>query len=123
MNRKAAAWVAAIAAVVAGAGACSNVTFEGGGPVSIELTADRTTAKTGQDVNFLADAVGAILDGIVLAYGDGEADTLFTSGSQTAHGRFVHAYEATGTFSVVGTVYDGRQGPASDTVVIQVTGG
>ncbi len=40
-------WAAALAAVV-GAVACSDITFEGGGPITLTLTADRTTAAKGQ---------------------------------------------------------------------------
>jgi hypothetical protein len=121
MSRRATAW-AAIALAVAAA-ACSEVTFEGGGPVSITLNADKTTAKVGQNVLFSFDAVGSILDGVTLDYGDAVADTMYTLGSVTAHGQFLHAYTAAGTYRAIGTAWDARQGPASDTVVIQITGG
>jgi len=121
MSTRAAVW-AAVAAVALGATACSEATFEGGAPVRIDLTADRTSAKVGQNITFTFNAYGSILDGVIVAYGDGIADTLYTAGAMSARGQFLHAYENAGTFTAVGTVWDGRQGPASDTLVIQITG-
>jgi hypothetical protein len=115
--------IALAAVVVMAAGACTDTTFAEGGPVSIELSADRTTARTGENVTFTFDAKGGVLSGIVVEYGDGKADTMSTSGAQTAQGRFIHAYAAAGTFTAVGTAIDARQGSATDQVVIQVTGG
>ena len=103
-------------------GACSDVTFEGGGPVSITLISDRTTAKTGQNITFDFDATGSILDGVIIEYGDGVDDTIYTSGAMTAHGQFLHPYGSAGTFVAVGTAYDAVQGQAMDTVVVQITG-
>ncbi len=114
---------AVVATVLAAAlGACTDVTFEGGGPLTFELTADRTTARTGQDVTFSFTAKGAALDGVIVAFGDGKADTMQTANATTASGRFVHAYATVGTFTAVGSVWDAQQGPATDQVVIQITG-
>lgn len=114
----------AVAAVVLAAtlGACTDVAFEGGGPLTFDLTADRATARTGQDVTFSFTAKGTALDGIIVDFGDGKADTLQTANATTASGRFVHAYATVGTFTAVGTVWDAQQGPATDQVVIQITG-
>ena len=121
MKKSASVWAAIIAMVAAGA--CSEVTFEGGGPVKITLISDRTTAKTGQNIAFDFDATGSILDGVIIVYGDGLADTIYTSGAMSAHGQFLHAYQATGTFAAVGTAYDAIRGQAEDTVVVRITGG
>jgi len=43
--------------------ACSNVTFEGGGPISIEPSADRTTVPTGVQVNFTYNVKGTYIGG------------------------------------------------------------
>ncbi|NJD19978.1 MAG: hypothetical protein FIA95_11950 [Gemmatimonadetes bacterium] len=110
----------ALAAVLA---ACSDVTFEGGGPLTIKLIADRTTASVGQNVTFDFDATGSILDGVVVDYGDGVADTMYTSGAMSAHGQFLHAYSAAGTYNAVATVFDAVQGQDSATVAIRITGG
>lgn len=122
MNIRTSIWAAALAAAV-WAAACSSITFEGGGPVSLTLTADRTTVAKGQDVTFTYDAVGQLLEGVTLDYGDGDVDTVFTLNAQAASGRFVHAYSAAGTFTAVGVAHDSYQGPDSARVVIQVTGG
>lgn len=114
-------WTAILAMVAVGA--CSDVTVEGGGPVSITLISDRTTATTGQNITFDFDATGTILDGVIVTYGDGLADTVYASGAMGAHGQFLHAYESAGTFAAVGTAYDAIRGQASDTVVVQITGG
>ena len=121
MKKSAVVWTAIIAMVAAGA--CSEVTFEGGGPLSITLISDRTTAKTGQNIAFDFDATGAILDGVIIDFGDGVADTIYTSGAMGAHGQFLHAYASPGTFAAVGTVYDAVRGQAVDTVVVQITSG
>lgn len=117
-------WCLPLAVALAAAlAACSNVTFSGGGPLSIKLITDRTTAKVGQNVAFDFDASGSVLDGVVVAYGDGVADTLFASGAMSAHGQFLHPYTAVGTYTAVATVYDAVQGQDSAKVAIQVTGG
>jgi hypothetical protein len=121
VKKTAVVWTAAIAMVAAGA--CSEVSFEGGGPVSITLISDRTTATTGQNIAFDVEARGSILDGVIIDFGDGVADTMYTSGAMGAHGQFLHAYESAGTFAAVGTAYDAVRGQASDTVVVQITGG
>ena len=102
--------------------ACSEVTFEGGGPVSITLTADRTAAAPGDSISFSYDATGSVIVGVVLRYGDGSVDSLSTSGAQKASGRFVHAFSAAGSYTVVGTLVDNVQGTATDQVLVQIGG-
>ena len=74
MKKTAVVWTAVIAMA---AGACSEVSFEGGGPVSITLISDRTTATTGQNIAFDVEARGSILDGVIVDFGDGVADTMY----------------------------------------------
>ncbi|HSW31272.1 MAG TPA: hypothetical protein VLH75_17430 [Longimicrobiales bacterium] len=121
MKKTAVVWTAIIAVVTAGA--CSEVSFEGGGPVAITLISDRTTATVGQNIAFDVEARGSILDGVIITYGDGLADTMYTAGAMSAHRRFLYAYDSAGTFAAVGTAYDAIRGQASDTVVVQITGG
>ena len=121
MKKTAVVWVAILA--MAAAGACSDVSFEGGGPVLVTLISDRTTATTGQNIAFDVEARGSILDGVIIDYGDGVADTMYTLGAMRASRQFLHAYESAGTFAAVGTAYDAIRGQASDTVVVQITGG
>jgi len=108
---------------VAASAACSDVTFEGGGPLTLTLTADRTSASVDQAVTFDFEVVGSVLVGVIITYGDGDSDTTDTFGAQTANGRFIHAFAEGGSFTVVGTVFDNVQGSAADTVVVQVGGG
>lgn len=103
--------------------ACSDVTFEGGGPLSITLSADQTAPTAGGTVTFSYDAVGSILVGIILDYGDGTADSVAASGAQTAVGHLAHTYEAAGTFTAEATVLDNLQGSATAQVQIQVSPG
>lgn len=115
--------IAVATLALAASAACSDITFEGGGPLTLELTADRTSANVGQQVTFDFDAVGSILVGVIVTYGDGGSDTTDTFGSQSASGSFIHAFGEAGSFRVVGTVFDNIQGQAADTVVVQVVEG
>ena len=103
-------------------GACSEITFEGGGPVTLTITPDRTTVPVGGTVTFDFSAKGSILIGVIMDYGDGESDSLDTAGAQTASGRFVHSFHAPGTFTVVGTLLDNLQGSVKTEVQITVGG-
>lgn len=101
--------------------ACSDVLFEGGGPLSITLSADKTTLVAGDTVSFSYDAVGTILQGVIMQYGDGVSDSVSTSGAQTVQGHFVHVYPTAGTFTATATVYDGQQGTESAQATLQVS--
>jgi len=103
--------------------ACSDITFEGGGPVSIQLSADRTSVPAGGSVTFTYDVKGTYLDGIFIDYGDGGADSVFTQGSQTAMGVVSHAFALSGSYTVVGRAEDSATGTATAEVTIQVGGG
>lgn len=102
--------------------ACSDITFVGGGPVTIKLTADRTAVVTGGMVTFAYDVKGTFLESVVLDYGDGAADSVFTVGSQTAAGTFSHAFALPGSFTVIGRAEDSATGTATAEVVITVGG-
>lgn len=114
-----------LVAVLAGAilAACSDVVFEGGGPLRITVTAEPASPRAGQEARLVYDAIGSILVSVVVEYGDGTADTVDTFGAQTASGYFVHTYQEPGAFTVIGTVFDNLQGPASTQLTVQVTAG
>lgn len=103
--------------------ACSSVTFEGGVPISIELSADRTAVPTGTEVNFTYNVKGTYISGILIDFGDGVADTVYTQGAQTAAGVASHSYSEVGSFTVVGVADDSATGTATAEVVITVSGG
>lgn len=103
--------------------ACTDVTFEGGGPVAIQLTADRTSVPAGGSVTFTFDAKGTFLNGVIVNYGDGVEDSVPALGAQTATGSLTHAFELSGSYTVVGRAEDDATGIATAEVVIQVGGG
>ena len=103
-------------------GGCSEITFEGGGPVTITITPDRTTVPVGGAVTFDVSAKGSILIGVVMTYGDGSSDSLEMAGAQTASGRFVHAFDTPGTYTVVGSLLDSVQGTVTAEVQVVVSG-
>lgn len=104
------------------AAACSDITFEGGGPVTIQLSADRTDLPAGGSVTFTYDVRGTYLSGVVIDYGDGVADSVFTQGAQSAAGVVSHAFELPGSYTVIGKAEDSATGTATAEVVIQVGG-
>lgn len=110
-----------MAMVVLASSACSNVTFEEGSPVSLELTADLATVSSGGEVTFSYTAVGSALVRLTVDFGDGSSTTVNTVGAQTASGRITHTFQASGSFTVVGTLEDGVQGLATDDVLVVVT--
>ena len=103
--------------------ACSDITFVGGGPVTISLSADKSSVPEGGTVTFSYEAKGTYLSGVVFDYGDGVVDSVFTSGAQTAGGTVSHAFELAGSYTVVGRAEDSSTGTATAEVVIQVGGG
>jgi hypothetical protein len=85
--------------------ACSSYTTEvPNRPLTVDLTAARTSAGVGDTILFRVDATGTRLLGIILNYGDGRADSIPTENAQTATANIPYAYTATGTFTVVATV-------------------
>jgi hypothetical protein len=88
----------------------------------ITITVDANTKAVGEDFSFSYDAQGTALNRVVVKYGDGneDADTTFFGAFQSAAmaGIMVHAYDSTGTFTVVGWVEDLQVG--SDTVQLTV---
>ncbi len=108
---------------ILGLAACSDITFQGGGPVTISLTADRTAVPAGGTVTFTYEVKGKSLEGVFVDYGDGTAeDTVITVGAQTASGRVSHAFGLPGSYTVVGRAEDAATGTATAEVVIQVGG-
>jgi hypothetical protein len=73
-------------------------------------------------VTFTYQVKGTSLDGIVIEYGDGVADSVFTQGAQTATGSVAHAFEVAGSFTVVGRAEDGSTGTATAQIAIVVGG-
>lgn len=108
--------------VVLSVAACSDLTFEGGGPVAIQLSADRTSVPAGGSVEFSYDARGTYLSSVAIEYGDGVVDSVLTLGAQSAAGVVSHTFELPGSYTVIGRAEDRATGTATAEVVIQVGG-
>lgn len=87
------------------------------------LTADRTAASVGGDIDFRYEAQGRQLNRLVLDYGDGSApDSIGLQGAVTATGARTHAYEIPGTFIVSGVLQEVLGGEVSVEIIINVAG-
>ena len=113
-------WFLTTSLLLGGVVACSSITIEGGIPVRIELVADRSTAVVSDTVRFTYDARGTSIEGVYVDFGDGVVDTTLTLGANSASGIVSHAWNRTGTFTVVARAEDLATGVATAQVVIQV---
>jgi hypothetical protein len=105
-----------------GVAACSDITFVGGGPVTIELSVDRSRVAVGDSVTFTYDVKGTYIVRIVFEYGDGAVDSVSTLGAQKASGEVSHAFGLPGSYAVVGRAEDSATGTATAQVVVEVEG-
>ena len=101
--------------------ACSSSSVSGLRELAISITATPTTAAVNTPVQFRYDAMGAQLSGIVVAYGDGVADSVATFGASTAGGQLTHTYSAPGMFQVEATVIAGNGNRASNSTSVEIT--
>jgi len=116
-----ATWLAlALTALMIVGSACLDDSITGTRPLSFNFTADPTSASVGQTVTFSYAATGTRIQGVIVEYGDGSADSVFTPGTVVeVEGVLEHAYEITGTFQAVGRL-ETTQTFLADTVTIQV---
>jgi len=110
-------FVVGVLVVLAG---CSDITYEGGGPLRVELTSVPTSATVDQTVEFTVAAWGSVLSRAIIAYGDGVADTVAASGAQSMSARRDHVFLAPGSYTVVATVEDVAQGTMTAEITIPV---
>jgi PKD repeat protein len=102
--------------------ACSDLSVEGGGTLSLVLTASDSSTAVGTEIQFNYDVRGTFLNGVILDYGDASSlDSIPTSGAQSARGRFLHTYDTPGEYQVTGTVEDAQQGSLSKHLTIEVS--
>ena len=99
--------------------ACDAIT-DVGRPLTVELTASKTSAQVGESVAFSVDATGRSLVFLVLDYGDGTADTTAAFGAQTAGADYVHSYAEAGTFTLQGRAFEVGGEFVGDDLTIQV---
>jgi len=103
------------------AAGCSSLDPVDPGPTTVTLTADRTTAATGQDIEFSFSANGSSITALHLDYGDGAAEDVEGFGALTMSGRRVHAYTDPGSYTVTATLEDAITANVSDDVMVQIT--
>jgi hypothetical protein len=115
-NRRAAYLVLALAAA-----GCSSIETTDPGPTTIELTADRTSAATGEEIEFTFSGTGSSIIAVMLDYGDGAQERVDASGATSAAGRRTHAFSEAGAFVVTATIEDAITGSVSDEVTVQIT--
>ena len=116
-----ATWPAlALTALMIVGSACLDDSITGTRTLTFSLSADPTSTTVGQTVTFRYEGTGTRIQGVVVDYGDGSVDSVFTPGTVVeVGGDFVHEYGASGTFQAVGRL-ETVQAFLSDTVTIQV---
>ena len=66
------------------------------------------------------DVVGRTLLGMVVDYGDAQADSIFFQGAQTAGGRAPHLYAASGQYTVSARVDDAIEGTVTEQLTVTI---
>jgi PKD repeat protein len=88
-------------------------------PLDITLGASRTTAAPGDVIEFVVNAQGGSLVGVVIDYGDDSDDQFGTGGARTARVPFSHAFSVAGVYQVRATVTDATAG--NQTAEVEIT--
>lgn len=101
--------------------ACSSLDPVDPGPTTVTLAADRTTAATGQDIEFSFSANGSSITALHLDYGDGATEDVEGFGALTMSGRRVHAYADPGSYTVTATLEDAITANVRDDVTVEIT--
>ncbi|HIF23713.1 MAG TPA: hypothetical protein EYQ27_17825 [Gemmatimonadetes bacterium] len=116
-----ATWPAlALTALMIVGSACLDDSITGTRTLTFSLSADPTSTTVGQTVTFNYEGTGTRIQGVVVDYGDGSVDSVFTPGTVVeVEGSFVHEYGTSGTFQAVGRL-ETVEAFLSDTVTIQV---
>ncbi len=82
---------------------------------------DKASGIAGVDgFTFRYDAAGRDLLGVVLNFGDGQADSLSTQGSTKAGATRSHIYELPGTYFAFARVLESFGAVLADTVMVEV---
>ncbi len=101
--------------------ACSSSSTDAGGPLSITLTVDKTTGVAAVDTfSFHYEATGTDILGVVLEFGDGQADSLSALGAARAGATRTHVYGSAGVFSASARVLEAFGAVRADTVVVEI---
>lgn len=76
--------------------------------------------RVGEELSVRYEVNGRQLVGIIVAWGDGVADSVMARGAQTASGSVHHTYTESGRFTVTGTAEDIVEGMVEDRVEIDI---
>ena len=69
-----------IALLIAVSG-CLDDSITGTRPLTFSFSASPTTASVGQTITFSYEGTGTLIQGVIVEYGDGAIDSVFTPGS------------------------------------------
>lgn len=109
--------IALSAALVAAAACLDSVTATR--PLGVTISASPTSVLVGDTVQFDVTGQGTNVVAIIVAFGDGAADTLTYPAAVEVIDITKHAYDAPGSYEAVGTVL-ASNGQLSDQVVVTV---
>lgn len=99
--------------------ACIDQDITGSRPLAMTISADPATAAVGEDVTFEFVGEGTNVAAVIVAFGDGQADTLTYPAVVEVADFTVHSYDAPGNYTAVGTVV-AMNGRLSDEVMVTV---
>lgn len=109
--------IALSAALVAAAACLDSAT--GTRPLGVTISASPTSVLVGDTVQFDVTGQGTNVVAIIVAFGDGAADTLTYPAAVEVIDITKHAYDTPGSYEAVGTVL-ASNGQLSDQVVVTV---
>lgn len=75
---------------------------------------------TGDTLAVVVNAAGNNLIGVIVEYGDQQADQYATSGANIARVTFKHVFQAAGAYTIRAIVTDALAGEKEATVTVQV---
>lgn len=109
-----------LVAMVAALAGCLDDSITGTRPLSMQVEVTPATAAVAEDVLATYATTGTGIFRVIVAWGDGLADTVEYSGTAVeASQSVVHQYAAPGTFLVIGAV-TARNGVLSDSVSVVI---
>lgn len=109
---------ALLACLVCGS-ACLDDSITGARPLAFSISADPSTVIVDEEVTFRFTGEGTNVTAVIVAFGDGTADTLTYSAAVMVTDFTVHSYADAGSYAAEGTIVAGN-GRRSDDVVVTV---
>jgi len=107
-------------ALLLAASGCLDDNITGTRPLTFSFSASPTTTSVGQTITFSYEGTGTLIQGVIVEYGDGAIDSVFTPGTVVeVAGVLDHKYETTGTFQALGRL-ETAETFLSETVTIQI---